>query len=158
MFIAPSRRTLCRSGAAALMASAALVLGGCGDAGDIQNDQVTGFDDFAQVQSFVGQQATVTADVVQIIGPHAFAIAHRNGTQLLVVHREPAPNLTVNTPVRVTGTARPSFNVPAAQQFAGVDFKDDWFGAFDGEPYIVASNIDTTGATRTGPAAPAAGS
>lgn len=153
MFIAPSRRTLCRSGAAALMASAALVLGGCGDAG--QNDQGSGFDDFAQVQSFEGQQVTVTADVVQIIGPHAFAIAHQSGTQLLVVHREPAPNLTVNTPVRVTGTARPSFNVPAAQQFAGVDFKDDWFGAFDGEPYIVASNIDTV-TTRTGPAAPAA--
>ena len=159
----PKHHTLCRSGAIVLMTSAALVLGGCGDTagpaagtdvGEMQNAQRGDgiYDDFSRIQSFEGQQVTVSADVVQIIGPNAFAIADYSGTQLLVVHREAAPNVAVNCLVQVTGTAEKAFHVAAAERLAGVDFDDAWFGAFTGEPYILASNVDTTGTTQTGPA------
>ncbi len=148
MFTARNRRTLFRSGAAALITSAALVLGGCGtDVGDMQNDPCGDgiYDDFARIQSFEGQQVKVTADVVQIVGPNAFTIADYRGTQLLVVHREAAPNVAVNCLVQVTGTANKAFQVAAAEQLARVDLDDASFGAFTGDPYILASNIDATG-------------
>ncbi len=86
---------------------------------------------------------TVTADVVQIVAPNAFTIADMRGEQRLVVHREPAPNVAVNSPVQVTGTAKKAFDIAAAEQFAGVDFNDAEFVFYNGEPYIQASNIDT---------------
>ena len=157
--------TLCRSGVIVLMTSAALVLGGCGDTpgpearidvGEIQNDQAGDgtYDDFARIQSFEGQQVTVTADVVQIVAPNAFTIADMRGEQRLVVHRELAPNVAVNSPVQVTGTAKKTFDIAVAEQFAGADFDDLAFRPYFGEPYIQASNIDTTVTTETGPASP----
>jgi hypothetical protein len=159
-----NRRTLRRNGAAALAASAALVLGGCGgtagpeqgtDVGDIQNDQAGGggvvngdggglFEDFSEVQSFVGQRVTVSAEVDEVIGPNAFTMADDSGEQLLVVYQGAAPNLAVNTPVQVTGTVKKAFDLPTAEEFAGADFNDVAFEDFNGEPYIQASNIDTT--------------
>jgi hypothetical protein len=165
MFITRNRRTLFRNGAAALAASAALVLGGCGtagpeqgtDVGDIQNDQAGGvadgggnggnggaFIDFGDAQSFVGQTVTVSAQVNEIIGPNAFTMADESGEQLLVVSATSVQNLAVDTPVQVTGTVKKAFNLPTAEQFAGADFNDAAFSQFGGEPYIQASNIDTT--------------
>lgn len=147
MFIARKRRTLSRSSAAVLMASAALVLSGCGDSAGPEAGTDVGdggvYDDFSRIQSFEGQQVTTRADAVQIVAPNAFTIAHQSGKQLLVVHREPAPNVAVSTPVQVTGTAKKAFDIAAAEQFAGVDFNDAEFVFYNGEPYIQASNIDT---------------
>lgn len=154
MFVARKRRTLCRGGAAAVTASAALVLGGCGDTAgpeagtdveDIQNDPDAGvLGDFSQARSFAGQRVTVSAEVDQIVGPKAFTMADDAGEELLVVHRALAPNVAVNTPVRVTGTVKKAFDIRAAEEFSRADFNDEAFGAFSAEPYIQASNIDTT--------------
>ena len=153
MFITRNRRTLCRNGAAAVAASAALVLGGCGgtagpetgtDVEDVQEEPAAGvFEDFSEAQNFAGQQVTVSAEVDEIIGPNAFTIADDAGEQLLVVSGG-TRQLNRDTPVQVTGTVRRAFNLAEAEQFASGDFNDAAYTDFSGEPYIQASNIDTT--------------
>jgi hypothetical protein len=152
MFIARSWRVLCRNGVAALVASAALVLGGCGgtagpeqgtDVGDIQNDPAAGvFEDFSEVQQFVGQEVTVSAEVTEIIGPNGFTIAAENAEPLLVVY-DGSAQITVDTPIQVTGTVFKTFILREAEEFAGADFDDTEFAEFDAEPYIQAAAIET---------------
>lgn len=148
-----NRRSLLRSSAAALTASAALVLGGCGgtagpetgvDVEDIQNDLPTagGFEDFSGAQNFAGQQVTVSAEIDEIIGPNGFIIADDAGEPLLVIY-DGTPQLTVDTPVKVTGTVKRAFAIYEAEEFASGGFNDTAFSDFNGEPYIQASNVDT---------------
>lgn len=166
MFITRNRRTLRRSGAAALAASAALVLGGCGDTAgpetgtdvkDIQEEGGAVGDDggagggadgddggvFEDPQSFAGQEVTVSAEVSEIVGPNAFTIGADNAEPLLVVHDgSSAP--TVDTPIQVTGTVMKSFALPDEEEFFDADFDDPLFVDYDGEPYVRAGAIDTT--------------
>lgn len=153
MFITRNR-TLRRGGAAAVVASATLVLGGCGDTAgpetgtdveDIQEEGAAGVDAeiFGDPQSFAGQQVTVSAEISEIIGPNAFTIADENAEPLLVVY-DGRPSVNMDTPVQVTGTVIKTFALPEAEGFAGADFEDEPFVGYNGEPYIQASSLDTT--------------
>lgn len=155
MLITGHRRGLCRSGAAALMAAFALVLGGCGGSGtagpergadvaDIQDEPVDDDSIFfdGDVQSFVGQEVTLSAAVTEVIGPNAFTIAGENAQELLVVHDGDA-QITVDTPIRVTGTVIKAFAIPDAEEFTEADLEDGPIADFDGEPYVQATAIDT---------------
>lgn len=153
MFITRHRRTLYRSAAAATMASAVLVLGGCGgtagpetgvDVEDVQDEpfEEDSFFFEGEIDSFVGQEVTLSAEVSEIIGPNGFTIAAENAEELLVVHDGNA-QITVDTPVQVTGTVFKTFILREAEEFADADFADGAFIDFDGEPYIQATAIDT---------------
>lgn len=132
------------------------VLAGCGEetsgpeqgatVGEIQQDQEPAeAAESEDVMSFVGQTVTVSADVNEIITPTAFTLGDDLfGEPLLVVSGEPAPQLNPDSPVQVTGTVMQAFDLVAVESELGVDFDDALFTDFDGEPYIVASNIDTT--------------
>lgn len=164
MFSTRNRRTWRRSGVAALMAAAALVLGGCGDdtaggeAGadveDIQRDQAVGdaagdarvFDD---PQPFVGRQVTVSADVNRIISPHAFTIAGTENTALepLLVLYNGNAQLTPDSVVQVTGTVKQGFRIAEAEGFVGTDLDDGLFTDFENDPYIQASSVSPIPAT-----------
>lgn len=133
------------------------VLAGCGgdtagpetgaSVGEIQNDQAPAEAAENDVMSFVGQTVTVSAEVNEIIAPDAFTIAGDGffgGEPLLIVSPPGGPAVQEGSPVQVTGTVRQAFDLPAVEQEFGFDLDDNLFGAYSGEPYIAASNIDPT--------------
>jgi outer membrane lipoprotein-sorting protein len=145
------RPTLARSKAAALMATVAFVLVGCGgatagpetgaDVEDIQDETTDESVPFHRdIETFVGQEVTVSAEVREIISPNAFTIADENAEPLLVVY-DGSAQITVDTPIQVTGTVHRTFVPPAAEEFA--DFQRAPFANFNGEPCIEATTIET---------------
>ncbi len=160
-----------RSAAVGVAAASTLLLGACGndtagpetgaDVQDVQEDPGVAdpgagepgvapgaFDnDFSDVDRYVGQQVTVSADVNDIVSPTAFTIAGTENTavdELLVLHRAGAPNVTEDSAVAVTGTVREGFSIANAEAFAGTDLDDNLFTNWTGEHYIEASKIDLT--------------
>lgn len=147
-----------RGGAVALLAAAALVLGGCGggtagpetgaDVADIQEEPGDDrghnlVDEFEAVESYAGQQVTVSAEVSEIVGPHAFTITGETGEPLLIVH-DGSAEITLGTPVRVVGTVVQTFELVEAEDFAEADLNDESFSPYaDIEPYIQATVIET---------------
>jgi hypothetical protein len=165
-------RTL-RAAAVGVAAASTLLLGACGndtagpetgaDVGDVQQEPGVAdpgveepgagvdpgaFDaDFSDVNSYVGKQVTVSADVNDVISPTAFTIAGTENTavdELLVLHRAGAPNVTEDSAVTVTGTVRQGFSIADAEAFVGTDLNDNLFTDWNGEHYIEASKIDLT--------------
>lgn len=139
----------------AVAAAAALgmvVLGACGTAGpetgtdveDIQNDPANDvFTDFSEVDPYVGQQVTVSAEVSEVLDPTAFTIADEAGEALLVLYNG-SKNIEPETGIKVTGTVKKEFSVTTAEDFLGVEVDTpDVFGPFGGEPYIEATSIET---------------
>ncbi len=103
--------------------------------------------DFSDVNSYVGKQVTVSADVNEILSPTAFTIAGTENTpvdELLVLHPAEAPDVTEDSAVAVTGTVRQGFSIADAEAFVGTDLDDNLFTDWTGEHYIEASKIDLT--------------
>lgn len=99
------------------------------------------------VESYDGEEVTVSADINEIISPTSFTIAGTDDTTvepLLIVHdgtlQELAPDLTV----AVTGTVHRTFDLPTVEDEIGLDFDDALFEEWEAEPYIEASKIDTS--------------
>ena len=102
---------------------------------------------YSDVQNYVGQQVTVSADVNDVISPTAFTIAGTENTtvdELLVLHAQGGPTVTPDSAVQVTGPVRQGFSIPQAEQFVGVDLDDGLFTDWEGQNYIEASSVDTT--------------
>ena len=94
-----------------------------------------------------GETVTVSANVNEIFTPEAFTIAGTEDTTvdpLLVVHKDAEPELKPELTVKVTGTARTAFDLPAVEKDLGVDLDDTLFEDWDGKPYLQASMIDTS--------------
>lgn len=142
MLITHDRRTLRRSRIAALAASGALVLGGCG--GTAGDDPTA-----ALVENLVGQQVEIGAEVSEIIGPNAFTMAGDIGEAVLVIYTGTPQDLMVNAPIQVTGSVRMSFALAEAEEFAGAGLDDTAFEPFNGEPYIEASGVTTSATHRS---------
>ncbi|NJC21613.1 hypothetical protein BJ994_000689 [Arthrobacter pigmenti] len=97
--------------------------------------------------SYIGEEVTVSADVNEIVSDTSFTIAGTDDTTveaLLVVTEgemtEVEPGLTVS----VTGTVMESFDLPTVEEETGLDLEDDAYADYDGENYIVASEVDTS--------------
>lgn len=101
-----------------------------------------------EARSYVGQTVTVSADVAEIINPQAFTLA---GTDqpLLVITNQPNQVVAPDSAVAVTGTVRQAFDIAQVESEFGFNADDALFGEFDGQPYIVANNIDPTVAEPT---------
>jgi hypothetical protein len=113
-------------------------------------------DVLSNMQSYTGQQVTVTGTVAQVISPHAVTIAAtgnngNNAQTLLAVAKENVP-LTPGSPVQVTGTLQPTFDANQATTFTGTNLGSDQaaFNQFNGKPYVQAAYAGPASANLTG--------
>ena len=113
-------------------------------------------DVLSNMQSYTGQQVTVTGTVAQVISPHAVTIAAtgnngNNAQTLLAVAKENVP-LTPGSPVQVTGMLQPTFDANQATTFTGTNLGPDQaaFNQFNGKPYVQAAYAGPASANLTG--------
>lgn len=107
-------------------------------------------DVLSKMQSYTGQQVTITGTVGQVVGPHAVTVAPtgnntgNNAQPLLAVAKEVAVTnetgmLTPGAPVQVTGTLQPTFDLNQAVAFAGSNLDPASFTPYNGKPYVQAT-------------------
>ncbi|MFH5823465.1 hypothetical protein [Georgenia sp. AZ-5] len=159
-------RTSGRLAAAGLAVAAALALAACdeddtagpetgADAGtqegaDAVVDPYVGPYDtpfYSDINSYSGQEVTVSGDVDEIVSATAFTIAGTEDTDvapLLVVSTTEVGGLEPDMTVSVTGTVHEAFDLATLEEQAGTDLDDELFDVWDGEPYIDASSVDTS--------------
>ena len=98
-------------------------------------------------ESYIGEEVTVSADVNEIISDTSFTIAGTDDTTveaLLVVTEGEMPEVESGLTVAVTGTVMESFDLPTVEDETGLDLEEDAYADYDGENYIVASEVDTS--------------
>lgn len=113
------------------------------------------------VNRYLGQRVTVSAEVNEVLSPNSFTIAGTAGSggagELLIISNDPGVLVEEENAAAVTGTVRQAFDLAAVESEFGVDYDDTLYGDYDGQPYIVAESIDPTIAppaeTTFGPAA-----
>ncbi|GAA2176986.1 hypothetical protein GCM10009784_25810 [Arthrobacter parietis] len=96
-------------------------------------------------QSYIGEEVTVSADVNEIVSDTSFTIAGTDDTTveaLLVVLEEGTVEVEPGAAVSVTGTVMESFDLPTVEDDTGLDLEEDAYADYDGENYIVASEVD----------------
>lgn len=155
---------LARTAVVGVFAVSALTLTGCSDdtAGpetgtdveDIQEEEAVGPYDglydttfYDNIDSYVGEEVTVSADVNEIVSPTSLTIAGTEDTDvepMLVVSADEVSGLEPDLTVRVTGTVHEAFDLPTVEDEMGLDLDDELYDEFDGEPYIEATSIDTS--------------
>ncbi|WP_432484664.1 hypothetical protein [Kineococcus esterisolvens] len=170
MFSRFRTRPSARTAAAGVVCFAALSLTACGDtAGEeegttvedvqdadddtqegAQEDATTPYDGaydgtfYDDVDTYVGQEVTVSAEIDRVVSPQAFVIAGTADTTvdpMLVVGASEVPGLTEGAVVEVTGTVNEAFDLPQVEEDTGVNLQDDLFNDYDAEPYITATSV-----------------
>lgn len=125
-------------------------------------DPVTDGDTTAtDLNAYIGQRVTVSAEVNQVFSPNAFTLAGTAGSggagELLVIAAQAPNTVTEESVVAVTGTVRQAFDLVGVETEYGYDDADTLYGDFEDKPYIVAESIDPTvsepGGTMIEPAA-----
>lgn len=115
------------------------------DAADDVIDDAPAADEafFDDVQSYVGQQVTVSAEVESIIDTHAFTLDGPREPLLVVSATGSGDSELVEdgSVVKVTGTVQESFNVADVEEEFGIDLDDELFEDFGDEHYIVADQV-----------------
>lgn len=107
-------------------------------------DEALAVDDvYAEPESYVGQQVTVSAEVGEILGTNAFTLTGPTQPLLIVSATGvgDSPVVEPSAPVQVTGTVREGFDVVSFEEEAGVELDDELFTDFEGEIYIEASSV-----------------
>lgn len=99
---------------------------------------------YDEVDSYVGEEVTLSADVNEVLSSGAFTIAGTDDTTveaLMVVGAtgdiDPAPETTVE----VTGTVQQAFDVATVEEDLGADLDDTLFEDYGSEPYVVADGV-----------------
>jgi hypothetical protein len=103
-------------------------------------------DALSNMQTYTGQQITVTGTVAQIIGPHAITVAPTgtntgNNAQTLLAVAKDTGSLTTGSPVELTGTLQPAFDINQATAFAGSNIDPAALAAYNGKPYAQAMYV-----------------
>ena len=99
------------------------------------------------VTSYEGETVTVSAEINEILGDQAFTIAGTEDTDvepLVVIHKDAMENLEAGTVVEVTGVVHKALDVPKVEDAIETDMDDVVLEDFEAEPYIEATNIDST--------------
>jgi hypothetical protein len=97
------------------------------------------------LDSYVGEEVTLSADVNEVITPEAFSIAGTDDTSveaLLVVGATGDTELAPETTVGVTGTVQEAFVVTEVEEELGGDLDDALFAEWEQEPYVVADDVE----------------
>ncbi|GAB3349395.1 hypothetical protein [Modestobacter lapidis] len=100
---------------------------------------------YDEVDSYVGEEVVLSADVNEVLSPMSFTIAGTDDTtveSLLVVGAGEDNQLAPETTVEVTGTVEESFVIEDVEEQLGVDLEDELFTDFDQEPYVMAGNVE----------------
>ncbi|MCI2240310.1 hypothetical protein MO973_45810 [Paenibacillus sp. TRM 82003] len=169
MFSRFRTRPTARTAAAGIVAFAAFGVAGCSDtAGEEEGTTVEDIQEaddeslegeaaatpyegaydgtfYDDVNTYVGQEVTVSAEIDSIVSPQAFIIAGTADTTvdpMLVVGATEVTGLTEGAVVEVTGTVHEAFDLPQVEEDTGVDFQDDLFNDYDAEPYITATSVE----------------
>ena len=99
------------------------------------------------VTSYEGETVTVSAEIDEILGDQAFTIAGTEDTDvepLVVIHKDAMENLEAGTVVEVTGVVHKARDVPKVEDAIETDMDDVVLEDFEAEPYIEATNIDSS--------------
>lgn len=102
---------------------------------------------YDDIDSYVGEEVTVSADINEVITPSSFVIAGTEDTDvepLLVVSADEVSGLEKDLTVAVTGTVHEAFDLTTVEEDLETDLDDDLYDAWDTEPYIEATSIDTS--------------
>ncbi|TFV63982.1 hypothetical protein E4P41_03200 [Geodermatophilus sp. DF01-2] len=100
---------------------------------------------YDEIDSYVGQEVVLSADVNEVITPTAFTIAGTDDTSveaLLVVSATENNELAPETTVEVTGTVQQAFVVTEVEEELGIDLDDALFADYEQEPYVVAESVE----------------
>ena len=120
---------------------------------DVADETADGYDgvydtDFYDgVDSYVGEEVTVSAEVNEILTPESFTIAGTDESSvesLLIVGATGSDSLEAGNPVQVTGTVEEAFDLATVEDDLGVDLDDALYEDYDAEPYIMASDVSTS--------------
>lgn len=110
-------------------------------------DGVYDVDFHDDVDSWVGEEVTLSADVSEVLSPSSFTIAGTDDTTvepLLVVSATEVSGLADDLAVSVTGTVEESFALTDVEDELGVDLEDGLYTDWEGEHYVVATSVDTS--------------
>jgi hypothetical protein len=107
------------------------------------------------MQTYTGQQITVTGTVAQLINPHAITVAPTgtntgNNAQTLLAVAKNTATLTTGSPVELTGTLQPAFDINQATAFAGSNIDPAAIAAYNGKPYAQAVYVGPVSANLAG--------
>jgi hypothetical protein len=100
---------------------------------------------YQDLDTYVGEEVTLSADVNEVITPIAFTIAGTDDTSvepLLVIGATENNELAPETTVGVTGTVMQAFLVTEVEEELGVDLDDELFAECEQEPYVVADDVE----------------
>lgn len=119
--------------------------------GILQNGNCAALSDvLSNMQSYNGQQITVTGTVAQVLGPHAIAVTptgnnsgnnNGNNAQTLLAVAKDTGTLTTGSPVELTGALQPTFDMNQATAFTGSNLDQAAMGAYNGKPYMQAAYV-----------------
>jgi hypothetical protein len=123
----------------------------CAAASDVLNN----------MQAYTGKQVTIIGTVAQVLGSHAVTVAStgnttgNNAQPVLAVAKEfgvtnQTAALTPGSPVQVTGTLQPNFDMNQAMAFAGSNLGRETFAPFNGKPYLQAAYAGPVSANLSG--------
>ncbi|HET7415678.1 MAG TPA: hypothetical protein VFI97_08295 [Arthrobacter sp.] len=103
----------------------------------------------ANLDELVGESIAVSAKISQIVSPRAFILSgsgsgNSTGDGLLVIHHQSLPGLSAGGTVGVRGVVHDSFDPSNIEQDLRWDGGSQSFKDSAGEPYINATNIDTS--------------
>lgn len=118
-----------------------------GEDGGSAYDGVYDSDFETDVTSYEGETVTVSAEINEILGDQAFTIAGTEDTDvepLVVIHKDAMENLEAGTVVEVTGVVHKALDVPKVEDAIETDMDDVVLEDFEAEPYIEATNIDSS--------------
>ncbi|HET7303856.1 MAG TPA: hypothetical protein VFJ12_04800 [Segeticoccus sp.] len=157
----PATRTIRASAAGAAAAVMLLGVSACGDSTsgaelgttvqEVQHEDADAAYDgdydaafYREMGSYAGQEVTLSADVNRIVSDHAFTLAGGDVEELLVVSADRTAQLQPDSPVKVTGTVHTAFDLPAVEDQVGADLDDQSFDEWGQEPYVEATDIDSS--------------
>lgn len=102
---------------------------------------------YDELDTYVGEEVTLSADVNEVLGDSAFTIAGTDDTsvdEFLVVGADGTEELEPGLTVQVTGIVEETFDVVGVEEELGVDLDDSLYNDWEGEGYLVATAVDTS--------------
>lgn len=100
-------------------------------------------DPLVDVQSYVGEQVTVSSEVQSVLSTHAFTLSGPQGPLLVTSASGMGDNEVIeqDAVVQVGGTVREQFSVTEFENEFGVELDDELYADFEEQTYIVADSV-----------------
>jgi|GEM_PF-3054038 len=98
----------------------------------------------AEIDSYVGESVTMSAEVAQTFTDLAFTIVGVAGEAdpLLVIDGDSEEDLEIGTTVQVSGVVEAAFDISEVEDEWDIDLDDDLFGDWEGLHYIDADRVE----------------